>query len=301
MNLVGDRAGVRLMFRTLAMLSALVIQACTTTGKQSLDRVGDKYEITLERVSETSGDESSGSSNSLYTLIEKVMSLRNDGIELEFDHPEDTSSEDRASTWQFPVRVLKREGRPFELLNLQQLEKRLQSWLERWEIPSKACGHWIFTWTAIRIECDPASVLEMLEPFDLRQSDVREGALYSESNALEPVRLRADYDSSVRPIFIAKLTVDPDAVRRARAEQDVIAAEIMGKEPITFDTALQRLTADRITGTITTTFETDAAGRITRRTRVTEIETVGEDSATEHEIVTETVTRTLLYNSNQTP
>lgn len=286
------------MFRILAVLSVLMMQACVTSGKPSIDHVGDKHEIVLKRNSETSGDKSSSSSNSQYTLIEKVIAVREDGLELEFDLPDDTSAEDRARTWQYPVRVLKREGRPFELLNRQELEERVQSWLEKWNLTKEACGHWIFTWTAIKIECNLDSVPELLEPFDLRISDLREGALYHESDALEPVRLRAELNSSGRPTYVARMTLDPYAVRRARAEQAVVVAEIMRDDSVTLETALQRQTADHITGTITTTFEVDAAKRITRRTRIHEIVTVAEDGATEREIVTEAVTRKLLQNSD---
>jgi hypothetical protein len=285
------------MFRILGVLSLLVIPACATSGEQSLDRVGDKYEIFLNVTTETSGNGSSGRSNSRYTLIEKVIALRSDGMELEFDLPEDTSLEDRAREWQFPVRVLKREGRPYELLNRQQLQDRVQSWLERWDIPKEACGSWIFTWNAFKIECDPDSVLGALESFDLRYGDLREGALYREPNALEPSRLSAEINRSGRPIYVARMNVDPDAVRRMRAEQAVVVAEILGEDPVTFETALQRLSADRISGTIVTTFETDAVGRITGRTRITEIFTVGEDGAEEREIATETIKRKILNNS----
>ncbi len=47
------------MFKKLGFLTLLVITACATSGEQSNDRVGDKYEIALKRTTETSGEETS--------------------------------------------------------------------------------------------------------------------------------------------------------------------------------------------------------------------------------------------------
>lgn len=286
------------MFRILGVLSLLIVEACATSGEWSHDRVGDKYEIALKRTTETSGDGSSGNSNSRYTLIEKVVALRADGVELEFDLPADTPLEDRARDWRFPVRVLKQAGRPLELLNRRQLQDRVQSWLVKWDVPKESCGQWVFTWTAIKIECDPDSILAVLKPFDLRYDDLREGALYSEPNALEPSRLRVEISSSGRRIYVAKMSIDPDAVRQMRAEAAVVVAQILGEDAVTFESALQQLSTARISGTITTKFEIDEAGRVTGRTRVTNINTIAESGVTESEIVTETLTRTLLSNSD---
>lgn len=279
------------MFKTLSVLGLLIVTACATSGERPHDRVGDSYEIALKRTTETSSDGSSSSSNSRYTLIEKVVALRSDGVELEFDLPGDTSLEDRTKEWQFPVRVLKQVGRPHELLNRRQLQDRVQSWLTKWDIPKKSCGQWVFTWTAIKIECDPDSVLGALKPFDLRYGDLREGALYSEPFALEAARLRTEINSSGRPVYVATLNIDPDEVRRMRAEESVVVAAIFGEEPVTFESALRQLDTGRISGSITTRLEVDEVGRVTRRTRTTEILTIREDGDTERENITETVQR----------
>ncbi len=284
------------MIRGLAILGLFPTYACATTSEQSVDRVGDKYEIVIETVTEISSETSSSSSNSRNTLIETVIALRDHSVELEFDHPENTSAEDRARTWEFPVRVLKSEGRPLELLNNQQLEERIQLWLERWEIPSEACGEWVFTWTAFKIECDPESVLGMLEPFDLRRADLRDGAFYHEPTALNSIRLRTEYDSSGHPIYIATMNIDSDAMKRIRAEQALVTAKILGDESVTYETALQRQNKHTISGTITTTFKTDIAGRITHRIRYRVVSTIDEDGMTKSEIITQTTTRKLLHS-----
>lgn len=287
-----------LLSRILIMLSALAMQACITSTN-NLDRVGDKYQIFLERTSETSGDRSTGESNSRYALIETVIARRTNGIELEFDLPEDTPPEDRARNWKFPVRILKQKGRSYELLNEQQLHDRVQAWMEKWNITNEMCGRWVFTWTAIKLECDPASVINFLEPFDLRIRDLYDGALYREPYALEPARLNAEAGDSGRQTYIARMKINPDRIRRDRAEGALVVAEIMGEGPETLESALKAQADDQITGSITTTFETDDVGRVIRRVRLIKIETTfGEDAATKREIITETVIRTPLHNAS---
>ena len=85
--------------RFLAVLIALAGSgACQSP--QVVDRLGDVQESRLESVTLTSGNCSSGSSRSVETLIERVIAVRGNGVELEFDLPEQTSAEDRARvTW----------------------------------------------------------------------------------------------------------------------------------------------------------------------------------------------------------
>ena len=92
-------------------------------------------------------------------------------------------------------------------------------------------------------------------------------------------------------IFVAEMEIDPDAVRRQRAEADMAVAEMMGDGPLELEAALQARSSERISGTIRTTFETDALGRVTRRIRVVQIETVALDGSQSRETTTQTVER----------
>ena len=107
------------MLRLLAVLFVLLPQILNARAEQSPfeDRVGDVYEIRLDTVSETSGGGSSGNSRSAAMLVERVVALRDGGVELEFDLPEKTPAKDRARSWQFPVRVLNSSKHPLQLLN----------------------------------------------------------------------------------------------------------------------------------------------------------------------------------------
>lgn len=284
------------MLRPLALPFILFLQMLDVRAEQPQveDRVGDAYAIRLEIASETSRNGSSGSSRSQNALVERVIALHDGGIELEFDLPEQASAKDRARTWQLPARVLKSPGRPLQLLNRPELEMRVRAWLQSGGMTQAACGRWVFTWTAIKIECDPESVLQMLEPFDLRLGDLRDGTLHNEQGARGPAPLRTDSLASDGATYVAEMEIDPDVVRRERAKADAAAAEMTGKPPLTLELALQAREAERISGTITTTFEVDSSGRVTRRGAVTRVEIAGQAGSLERHTTTVTVERRLV-------
>ena len=93
--------------------------------------------------------------------------------------------------------------------------------------------------------------------------------------------------------FAVFMEIEPDAVRRARAESDVVDGEIMQK-PVTLDAALAVRANESVSGTISVTFDTDSAGNVRRRTKVTKLEIRGSDGLSEKETVTETVERSLV-------
>jgi len=144
-------------------------------------------------------------------------------------------------------------------------------------------------------------VLETLAPFDLRLSDLRDGAPYSEPDALGTAPLRTESRSPNGLIFVAELEIDPEAVRRDGAQRDVVVAEITRQESVTLEIALQAWAAKQITGSITTTLETDSVGRVKRRTRVTDIVIVDEDGSQERKISTVTVERRLVSRAEGRP
>jgi hypothetical protein len=257
-------------------------------------QVGDTYEITLARDSAQQGsDRSSGSSRDKDTIIERVIGLRADGLELQYALPVAVTADERASNWQFPARVFKPFDGPAQLLNGPELEARVDGWLKAAGWPRTACGHWIFTWTAFRIECDPQSVIKTIQSFDLRSADLREGAPYQETEALGTGKLARKGAASDGAIFAVEMPVDPDAVRRARAESDVVVGEIMNK-PVSLEAALRERARETISGTISVAFETDLAGHVRRRTKVTKLDITGPDGRTETETVTETLERRLI-------
>jgi hypothetical protein len=275
-----------------ALLSAAIVIRAGASPRAP--QIGDSYEITMTRVSEQQGSHgSSGNSHDKDTIIERVIGLRADGLELEYDLPKATTADERAGNWQFPARVFKPFRGPVELLNGLELEARLDGWLKSAGWNRTVCGHWIFTWNAFRIECDPQSVIKTVESFDLRSADLRDGAPYQEAGARGPGTLARKATGPDGAIFTVEMAVDPDAVRRARAESDVAVGEIVNT-PVTLDAALRERAMQTVSGTISVAFEADAAGSVRRRTKVTKLEIKKPDGGSETETVTETLERRLM-------
>lgn len=245
--------------------------------------VGDRYEIIVSyETSQRSSDGSSGSSSGRKTFEERVIAVSDLGVELEFDLPAASTDEERDRVWQYPARVLQPSDGPMRLLNRPDLEVRLDRWLAAAGLPKAACGQWIFTWTAFRIECDPETVVDDIEAFDLRSADIREGAPYRHPGALGAGTLTRTSEGADGATYAVRLEVDADAVRKAHAESDVVVGEIM-QTPVTLESALIERSKETISGTVEVAFEVDAVGRPIRRTVITTIDTVHPDGVSETE------------------
>ncbi len=277
----------------IALILSLFLPVSTSFGDVPLyaPNLGDEYKITksYETSSETS-DGLSGSSSGTNTVIERVIGVRADGLEIEYDFPKDTSIEARARTWQLPVRVFRPSIGPMQLLNRPELEARVEVWLQTFGMTREACGKWTFTWNAFRIDCDPESVIDMLNSFDLRAEHLDDGAPYDDAEAIGPGTLKKKAAGPDRETFSVTLKVDPDVVRRARAESDVVTGDLMN-EPISLEEALAKRARDVVTGTISVTLDADPEGNVWRRTRVLEVETKLADGRHEGTAALETVER----------
>jgi hypothetical protein len=257
-------------------------------------RVGDVYEIRWQSDwSQNSSGGSSGESHSRNMLVERVIAVHDAGVEVELDLPEETPAEDRAGAWQYPARILRPADGELQLLNRAELEQRVDRWLQAAEWPREVCGRWIFTWNAFRIECDPQMVLDTLAHLDRWPADLREGAEYQEEGVLGAAVLRRDAAGSDSIVFVARAEADPEAVRRQRAAADAVTLEIMG-ESSELHSEIEARSAERISGTIDFTFETESDGRVRRRVKVTELQIEGTDGERETQTVTETVERRLV-------
>lgn len=277
----------------IALILALLWPMGTAFGAAPLyaPKVGDQYKITksYETSSETSAG-SSGSSSGSNALVERVIGAGEGGLELEYDLPYGASVEDRARTWRFPARVLRPSSGSMQLLNRIELEARVDVWLQAGGMTREACGRWIFTWNAFRIDCDPELVIETLNSFDLRAEHLIDGAPYDDVGAISSGTLRKKAAGEYPETFVATLQIDPDAVRLARAESDVVVGEIMG-EPVTLEEALSKRAKEVTSGTILVTLEADRMGNVWRRTRVIKMETTLANGEHERETTTETVER----------
>lgn len=277
----------------IAVLLSPAIVASAGPSHQA-PQVGDTYEITMIReTSRQNGSGSSGTSFDKDTLVERVTAVRAEGLELEYELPKAATKDERGASWQFPARVFRPSEGAAQLLNGPELESRIDVWLKKAGWSRTACGQWIFTWNAFHIECDPKAVLKAIEPFDFRSVELEDGGPYQIAGARSQGTLARKSVGPNGATFVVELEVDPDAVRRARAESDVAVGEMM-KKSVTLDTALNSRAKEAVSGTISTTFDTDQSGNAWRRTTVTKLEIRQPDGLSETQTVTETVERRLL-------
>ena len=271
----------------LSIASTLVATAAATPSP----RVGETFQIATDREMEEHGnrnDSGRASSTDRDSYVERVAAVRPDGVVLEYDLPANASSEDRASNWQFPFQVLKGTDGTLRLLNAPELAGRVDRWLKAAGIKRAACGKLIFTWNAFRIECDPQSTIRWLATVTLPDR-LEAGSSFTDPDAQAPAMLRLGSANTL----VITLAVDPAAVIRERAQTDVGVAELMHKT-LTLAAALKAHEAEKVTGTITITFDLDAAGRTRGRTRVRVVQIAWPNGRVDTQTVTETLARTPL-------
>lgn len=230
--------------------------------------VGDTFLVQFSY--ETSTQEADDSEDSLAghssssgrsALIERVLAVRPNGLELEFDLPQEIPAEQRNSVWQYPVRVFKpAEDGSMQLLNEQELQQRIDSWLAAAGIPRAACGSWVFTWNAFQIECDPQSVLEDLEAFDLRLGELNAGDPFNVEEAAQPATLREISSGADGVVLEACMALDPERVAKERAETARVVAEMTGS-----NAAQPTVEPKDVAGTITVALYFNSAGELHRR------------------------------------
>lgn len=273
-----------------AWLLALAGEAATQLPAMA---AGQEYEILHSyETSDQESDGSSGSSSGHTTIAERVLAVRDGGVELEYDFPKGTKAEERGPEWRLPARVFKPANGPPQLLNRAELEARADQWLKKAKWPRSKCGSWYFTWNAFRVECDPQSIIKTIDEYDLGPP-LRNGAPFQMAGARGPGTVLRKTVGPDGGGFYVLLEVDPDAVRRASAESDVVVGELMQK-PVTLEAALRERSKETISGTIAITFDTDAAGKPWRQIRVTKLETKRPDGVTETKRSTATLEKRLV-------
>lgn len=271
-------------------IPCLAISTSQSLVASEVPKAGDAFEIvqSYETSSETNGDGSSSSSGH-NTLIERVIRVDEDGVELEYDEAREANGQRKGLNWQFPARIYRPKNGVPTLLNAAELEKRVDPWLKMTKMPRGACGEWIFTWNAFKIECDPASALSIIEQYNLWIPTLSEGEFYSEEGALAAAPLQVKHRNETVSVYFVELEIDPQKIKLAKAESDVVVGKIIG-EPKTFEGSLAKQANDRISGTISVTIEANALGWITKRTNVTKLR-IEANGQIETSLKTETLER----------
>ena len=287
-----DLSTAKWVLRMMVIPLALVVQPFDAKAQEATfrDHTGDAYEIVSERRTEGATNGGSSSSSSRMTLVERVIAVNEDGLELEFDLPDGASETDRIRDWHYPARVLRSPDGSFQLLNEGELIERRAIFLEVGGWTEEMCGQWFFTWTAIKIECEPEAILETFEALDIRAATLVDGALYLAPDAIGPAPFRRSSTENGGAVFVNESPIDPIPFLQERAEADEIIASMLGDDPFIKEfRESQKVKA--ISGTIVTSFTTDAGGQVIHRVTEVVLEITKNDGTVEHETTTEWIDR----------
>jgi len=284
---------LHVVFLTFFCLLFFPVRTAFAEAPLLAPKVGDVYKMTLVTEREHKDPNSSGSSESRNTLIKSVVGIRADGLELVYDLPESATEKERERQWEFPVRVFKPWAGPVQLLNVPELEARVADWLTQFKLPRTACGSTVFTWVAFRIECDPQSVRKTIDRFDMGVSRLYEGAPFQDAAAQGTGKLTQKTIGPEGATFTAEMPLDPDTLRRARAEDDVTFGQ-MTNNPVTFEQAMAQREKEAVSGVVSVVFEADPAGNIHRRTKITKTNVTNASGEVEATVRTETLKHMLL-------
>lgn len=273
------------------MLLSTTISAAAAPAAPRQSRQGATYQLIRDvETAERGSDGSTSSSTDRDTLIETILQTDRDGVELAYDLPKSTPPGERADNWQFPLRVRKSFSGSLSLLNEPEIVQRIDAWLKKGGMTRAACGHWIFTWNAFKIECDPQSALETVRSFDLGPTAFSDGLTYQSADAEAPIVLHRIVDESDGVVFAGSGVVDADRARHEQAESDVVVAEI-SRKTLSLDDALRTRAKEQVSGTISVAFNLGRDGSARRRTTITKIRTTDPAGVIHDRTVTETLTR----------
>jgi hypothetical protein len=281
------------LFRDALKILAVAALAGSFAAQADPGEVGARYQLQIKHHGEYSSADGQGSSSGTDTIVVKAMALRDGGQELEFDLPDEVEKENRLIAWQLPARLFVAADGTQTLLNRSELEARRDQFLKANNWTSEACGHWLFTWDAFQIECDPNSIFAIVDSYALQPAKLADGALFSMPGADGSAAMKCRPVSQGKQRCSVSLPINAAAVRSELADSDVATGEITGK-PVSRADAAKARAATQVSGTIEVTLEADVQGVVTRRTVVTTMEKREASGETETSRSTAVTTRTKL-------
>lgn len=277
-------------FKTLlgTVLAMVLVQPAVMAGPIA---PGERYTVRMEYRNESQDNQGgSGSSSGHQSITVRLIAQRDGGQELEYDLLDSATERDRLREWQLPARIFVAADGKLTLLNPAELEVRRDRFLEAGKLSRAACGQWIFTWNAFKIECDPQSALEIVESYQLQPSGLADGAAFSLDGARGSTALSCRAETGGGQTCSATLPIDADAARRDAAEADVAIGQMTGK-PVTLADATQARSTMQVHGTIETVFVLDASGMVTKRNTITRVRINERDGTSETRTGTVVLTR----------
>lgn len=272
----------------MTMRHAIAIAALLTAAPAA----AEEYVLALEYQTSTEGGQygSSSSSSGRQAIAERVIAATPEGVEAEYALPFDPEEIRGNERWMFPARIRIAADGGKTLLNPDELAARNAAWLAEAKWPREVCSRWLFTWTAVQIRCDPEAAVEAVESYGMRPGRIAEGVPFALKGALGPVVLARGGEADGRVILSGSGPVDVAYLREGAARTALVVAEITGKT-LTLDEAQAQAAAITASGTVSVTFEVDAAGMVWKRIDRSEITVTGDPDGDETRRAESTVTR----------
>lgn len=235
-----------------------------------------EYVLALEYQTSTEGGQydSSSSSSGRQAIAERVIAASAEGTELEYSlpfDPEDVRGNDR---WMFPARMRVAPDGAKTILNPDELLARSEAWLAEMEWPREVCSRWTFSWAAYQIRCDTAAAVEAVESYGMQPGRIAAGEPFALRGALGPVVLARAGERDGRVVLTGSGPVNPAFLRAEDARAALVVAEVSG-EALPPEATAAAAAAITATGTVSVTFEVDAAGLVWRREDVSEYTLTG--------------------------
>jgi len=270
----------------MTMRHAIAIAALLTAAPAA----AQEYVLALEYQTSTKGGQydSSSSSSGRQAIAERVIAATPEGVEAEYTLPFDSEEIRGNERWMFPARIRIAADGGKTLLNPDELAACNAAWLAEAKWPREACSRWLFTWTAVQIRCDPEAAVEAVESYGMRPGRIAEGQPFALKGALGPVLLARAGEADGRTILTGSGPVDVAFLRESAAQTALVLAEMTGKT-LTLDEAQAAVIT--ASGTVSVTFEVDAAGMIWKRIDRSEITVTGDPDGDETRRAESTVTR----------
>jgi hypothetical protein len=254
--------------RQILLTAALLLAAAPAAAQD--------YVLAMDYETSTEGGEdgANSSSSGRQAIAERIIAAKPDGTELEYTlpyDPEDVRGNDR---WLFPARVQVAADGTMALLNADELTARADAWLAEMEWPREVCSRWTFSWTAYQIRCDNAAALEAADSYGMQPGRIAEGQAFALKGASGPVVLTRKGEAEGRVILTGSGPVDVCFLREEDARAALVLAEI-SRKALTPEAAAAASAAVTASGTVSVTFEIDAAGLVWRREDVSDYTMTG--------------------------
>lgn len=269
--------------RLLLALTALLLAVPATA---------QDYVLQLAYETETTGTdgEVTSSASGRQAIAERVIATTPEGIEAEFSLPFDPEDIRGNERWMFPARMTIAPDGTMTLRNAEELAARNAAWLAEAEWTAEVCSRWAFSWTAVQIRCDPGAAIEAVEGYGMHPGGLAEGQPFALEGALGPVVLSRKGESAGRIVLTGTGPVDPAHIRKQEALGALVVAEVSG-EKLTPEQAEAKAAGIAASGTLTVTFEVDAAGMVWKREDASDITITGSEFSDGTRRARQTVTR----------